>query len=269
MSFVNPPPSVQSSKSAERPKIGDWNHFEMMIGKRGMGKSTLMLERMLDLDAIAGGSYKLAHSMGQRFPAKLPSGRQYQLHYYPVPPAADPLGKQDASAAIKKLDNGLRKYPDDIHVLVSDDAQPILEYAQQLGRAVKRHALGFFARRSNPLGRPATPIIVGIDEMVALDAAMGSAQGKDAARWFRKLIISLRHEHIALLAGIQDSNCVSYINAGLATKLWCFKTTHLYAIQSLRAGGMPNEQLESLPNLKKGEKILVDLDEDGQAATDA
>lgn len=264
MSFVNPPPTVQSPKSVERPKIGDWNHFEMMIGKRGMGKSTLMLERMLDLDAIAGGSYKLAHSMGQRFPNRLPSGRSFQIHYYPVASTGGPGERPDSGPAIRKLDSGLRRHPDDIHVLVSDDAQPILEYAQQLGRAVKRSALGFFARRSNPLGKPATPIIVGIDEMVALDAAMGSAQGKDAARWFRKLIISLRHEHIALLAGIQDSNCVSYINAGLATKLWCFKTTHLYAIQSLRAGGMPTEQVESLPNLKKGQKILVDLDEDGE-----
>jgi len=235
---------MADGKLVNKPLIGDWNHFEMMIGKRGQGKSTLMLERMLDLDMEANGAYKIAHSLGQRFPTKLPSKRVFQLRYHNT---------------IQSLDSWLRRKPDDIHVVTSDDAQPVLEYAQQLGRAVKRDALGYFARKKQPLGQPATPIIVGIDEMVALDAAMGSAQGKDASRWFRKLIISLRHEHIALIAGIQDSNAVSYVNAGLATKLWCFKTTHLYAIQSLRAGGMDPADLDRLPKLDVGEKIEVDV----------
>jgi hypothetical protein len=244
-SFVSAPRHQPGDyENGAKPKIGEWNHFEMMIGKRGMGKSTLMLERMLDLDALANGAYKMAHSLSMRFPTKLPSGRTPQLRYH---------------TDIKSLDSWLRRKPDDIHVLVSDDAQPLLEYAQALGRAIKKDALGFFARKKQPLGQPATPIIVGIDEMVALDAAMGSAQGKDSARWFRKLIISLRHEHIALIAGIQDSNCVSYVNAGLATKLWCFKTTHRYAIQSLAAGGMENEDLARLKTLGVGESIEVDV----------
>jgi len=225
----------------------------MMIGKRGAGKSTWMLERMLDLDASAGGAFKLVHSLGMRFPTTLPSHREYQLRYY---------------RDVRALHHGLYRWPDDIHVLAGDDAQPLLEYAQQLGAAIKKSVTPIFGNK-NPLGRPATPVIVGIDELIALDAAMGSAQGKDSTRWFRKLVISLRHEHIALLAGIQDSNCASYITSGLATKLWCFNTTHRYAITALEAGGMSKDQVASLPKLKKGEMIEVNLsmdDSDGGVA---
>lgn len=209
---------------------------------------------MLDLDALSNGSYKLIHSMGMRFPTSLPSGRLYQIRYHQT---------------IRSVDIGIHRWPDDIHVLVGDDAEPLLEYAQLLGRAVKKSALGIFSSRKNPLGQPATPIIVGIDELIALDAAMGSAQGKDSARWFRKLLISLRHEHIALLAGIQDSNCASYITSGLATKLWCFNTTHRYAITALEAGGMPKEQVAALPRLRKGEHIEVNLSMDDEAPAGA
>ncbi len=232
----------QPEGRVHRPEIGDWNHFELAIGKRGAGKTTRLLESALDLDAISGGAYKIGHSMGQRFNPHVPSGRRVEIHYY---------------ESMARLEKGLGRKPNAFHILISDEAEPVLHYAKKLSAAIKRRSLGFFARNKSPMGREAAPIIVIIDEMVALDAASGSAQGGKTSKWFRKMLISLRHDHIALLAGVQDSNAISYLNTGLATRLYCFNMSHEWAIQSLKAGGM--KDTVRLPDMAIGEHIVVDL----------
>ena len=236
---VKAPPKVDGA--VKKPKIGEWNHFELCVGKRGFGKSYKMLQRMVELDKIAGGAYKLGHSMGQRFPTEAVPTLQIRYH-----------------DSIQSLDRWMRREPDDFHVLTSEDADELVQYAAALGKAVKKHALGFFRRNKTPLGIEATPIIVAVDEMVALTAARGSAQGSNSGQWFRRMLISLRHDHVALLAGIQDSNAISYINAGLATQVHCFRTTHEWALNSLRASGMPKEQIAQLSKLGVGESITID-----------
>jgi hypothetical protein len=237
---VSRPPLPEGRQ--HRPRIGEWNYLELAIGKRGAGKTTALLERMLDLDEQAGGSYMIGHSLGARLDPHLPSGRRLELHYY---------------ESITKLDSGLRRRPEALHVHISDDAQELLDYGFKLAAAVRKRALPMFSRNRSPIGREAPPVDILVDELVALDAATGSAQGGKGSRGFRKFLISLRHNHIGLLAGVQDANAVSYINAGLATKLHCFNMSHDWAIQSLKAAGL--KEAEGLPNYAIGEFITVDL----------
>ncbi len=248
MSSESTPPVVSSStpdevnNSPQKPPVGEWNVFELMVGKRGMGKSHKMMTRLQELDDEAHGAYKLGHSMGMRFPHRAAPG--LQIHYH---------------RSIESLDKKLRALPDDFHVMVSDDADELVQYAQQLGKNVIRREMGLFGRNKDPQGKRVTPVIVVVDEMVALSAAKGSAQGNKNGDWFRKFVISLRHNHVGMLSGIQDSNAISYINAGLSTKVHCFRITHEWALNSIRAsGGLSKEQLERIPKLGVGECITID-----------
>ena len=237
ISFVKPP--IQGEHPGV--KIGEWNHAELAIGKRGYGKSTRLLERMEELNEEAGGAYKIGHSPEPRFP---PDTIGIQIRYH---------------EKLSSLDSWLRRRPEDFHCLISEEADPIVEYAKDLGKAIKRRSLGFWNRRGTALGKKAVPVILVIDEMMMLTGAKGSAQGSKSTDWFRRFLISLRHYHIAFLGGVQDSNSVSYVNASLATKLWCFRTTHEWALNSMRAAGLPPDQLAKLPKLGVGEYLEVNV----------
>lgn len=235
--------SIPSTAFGESPgiPIGEWNHAEIAIGKRGYGKSTRLMERMDELNDEAGGAYKIGYSPEPRFPT---NSTRFRIHYH-----------ED----IKSLERQLRRYPDDFHVLVGAEADPVVRFAESLGKSIKRKALGYWNRRGTALGKKAVPVILVVDEMMMLSGARGSASGGNNTIWFRQFLISLRHLHIAFLGGIQDSNSVSYVNASLATRIWCFRTTHEWALNSMRAAGLPKEKLEALPKLAVGEYIEVDV----------
>lgn len=221
--------------------IGEWNHAELAIGKRGFGKSTRLIERMDDLAKESGGCYMIGHSPEPSFPAGITT---IPFHYYET---------------IKSLDRGLRSRPNDFHCMISDEADSTVRYATELAKAVKRASLPFWAKSSTvALGRKAVPTLVLVDEMMMLDGAKGSAKGAKED-WFKRLLIRLRHFHLAFLGGIQDSNTVSYVNASLATRLWAFRTTHEWALNSMRAAGVPPDQLQRLPKLGVGEYLEVDI----------
>jgi hypothetical protein len=235
--FVKAPPRLEG----EGVPIGEFNHDEIAYGKRGFGKSWKLLERMEELNNEAGGAYKIGHSPEMRFPAEATS---IQIRYH---------------EKISSLDSWLRREPDDFHVWVSEEADPIIEYAKDLGKALKKRAMGFWNTRGTPLGKKATPVILVVDELAFLSGAKGSAQGSGKNDWFRRFLISLRHNHVAFLGGIQDANAISYILGSLADTLWCYRTTHEWALQSLRAAGLPQEKVERLKTLEIGEYIKVEL----------
>lgn len=220
---------------------GEWNHTELAIGKKGYGKTTRLMERMDELNDEAGGAYKIGYSPEMRFP---PGSTRFRIRTY-----------QD----IRSLERGLRRYPDDFHVLVGEEADPVVKFAKELGHAIKRRTLGPFNRNGNALGKRAVPIILVVDEMMMMSGASGSAQGGNSTKWFRRFLISLRHAHVAFLGGIQDSNAMSYIVSSLADRLWCFRVSHEWALNSMRASGLPKDKLALLPRLEVGEYIEVDI----------
>ncbi len=233
-------PGKEQGKTTRGIPIGTWNVDELAIGKRGFGKSTRLIERMSELDLECGGAYKIGHAPEPSFPEGITDIR---FRYY---------------ESLSSLDRGLHRFPSDFHVMISDEADTTVEYARDLAKVVKKSTLPWWNKNGIALGRNAVPTIVLIDEMMMLDGAKGSAKGPKTD-WFKRLLIRLRHFHLAFLGGIQDSNTVAYVNASLATRLWAFRTSHEWALNSMRAAGVPMAQLSRLPTLGVGEYIEVDV----------
>ncbi len=231
------------------PPIGDVNILEAAVGQRGTGKSTLLAERAYDLSILYRGAYVLGHSLGARLPRKLPDGTELPLEYHQT---------------LKKLEQGLRRHPSKWHILAPpqsmadsdrDTADDLLRFTVRLSEQIRRDAW----RRANPVslkswnsntpmdGIPATPIIVVIDEGIAIEAA-GPAK-KEANRWFFEFLFSIRHYHIALLYSIQDPTARSWQVLNQATDIHVFNMRHRYAIEAIRAAGATDDEMTAIAAL--------------------
>lgn len=251
--FPDRAPPVPKSPEGETkkgpPEIGTVNILEAAVGQRGTGKSTLLCERAYDLACEYHGSYVIGHSLGARLPGKLPDGTELPLEYH---------------TTLRKLEQGLRRAPSKWHILAPpqsipdgerDTADDLLRFAVRLSEQIRRDAW----RRANPLalkpwnsnvkmdGIPATPIVVVIDEGIAIEAA-GPAK-KEANRWFFEFLFSIRHYHIAMLYSIQDPTARSWQVLNQATDIHVFNMRHRYAIEAIRAAGATDEEMEKIAQL--------------------
>jgi hypothetical protein len=92
-----------------------------------------------------------------------------------------------------------------------------------------------------------------IDEGVAIQAA----QRKKVEDWFLSLVYSLRHYHIALLYAVQNATSRSWHIIDQSTTIHVFATHHAWALDSLRAAGVPDAQLERIESLARFERVSV------------
>jgi len=235
------------------PLVGEWNHLEASIGARGMGKSTEQCVRARELVSIARGAYVIGHSLGARLPLSPPptvGGPAYPIVYH---------------QSLDKLERGLRRFPGKWHILApplfgdsrdaptshSDGtADALLQFAIRLSTQLRKaawnkaHPFKLWNPNVNYTGIRCPPIIVIIDEGVAIDSA--SVGKKDKNSWFFKFIFSVRHLHIALLYAIQNSNARNWQILEQSTIIRVFAVKHEWALNSLRAAGATPDELERI-----------------------
>lgn len=246
---VEVPSDPGEAKHPEHPEIGKVNALEIAIGLRGFGKSTLLAERCFQLSAEWGGAYVIGHSLGARMPDKLPDGTKLPIRYY---------------ATLRDLENGLQSHPGDWHILVGGSADPVIHYARALSEAIRAKAWfdeGNWSRwniTKRMDGIHAVPVIIIIDEMIALNAAGGKTQGTKETEWFREWVFSLRHEHTALLAGIQNAAARSWLMVEQATRIYAVKARHAWALELLRAAGATQDQLDNVRVADVGEIEVIE-----------
>lgn len=271
-----PRPSEESLRVPEVardwPAVGEVNMLEAFIGARGHGKSTYQCVRAYEASREWGSAYVIGHSFGQRLPEKLPDvyyrGPRLPIVYHP---------------SLDKLNRGLHKDPSKWHILAPpsgaearaagvdmharDTADDLLQYAEDLSLAIRKQAWW----RANPwrlymprsvrfLGLQAPPVIVLIDEGVAVAAAKGGADKRADTRhdWFQEYLFSLRHNHIALFYAIQNPSSRSWKLLEQATALHCFKLQHEWALNEIRAaGGATPEEIAEIGALRHFDHVTL------------
>lgn len=244
-----------------RPEIGTFNVLESSIGMRGMGKSTHQCYRALQLSRSVGGAYVIGHSLGARLPSRLPDslgGETLPITYH---------------VSLEKLSRGIRSKPDRWHILSPplsttgdpDTADDLLQFATEFSNAIRKAAwqraypLRFWKSTVDYQGIPAVPIIVIVDEGIAIESAGPSR--KEGNRWFLQLMYSLRHLHIALFYAIQDASARSWRVLEQSTAIHVFRVRHGWALESLRAAGASQAELEQIRTLPPHEHVTLDWNE--------
>lgn len=245
--------------------VGEWNTLECSIGQRGMGKSTYQCARALQMTRKAGGAYVIGHSLGARLPKRLPKelgGQELPIVYHNT---------------IRELEAGLRRRPSHWHILAPpligegnhkvenpESADDLLRYSIRLSTSLREQAFRreyplqamFSRKRRDYLGIKCVPVIVIIDEGIALEAAAGGARGRsDESKWFLQYIYSLRHLHIALMYAIQESNARSWRLLEAATAIHVFAIRHQWALLAIEAAGASKDQIEEIRSMGPYERV--------------
>ncbi len=109
----------------------------------------------------------------------------------------------------------------------------------------------------NYTGVHCTPIIVIVDEGIAVEAAAPSRK-KDNA-WFLEFLFSLRHLHIALLWAIQDASARSWRVLEQSNEIHVFRIRHAWALLSIQAAGATPEEIDRIKALKKYEHVTLEF----------
>jgi hypothetical protein len=250
-----------SEPTSPRPLVGDWNHLESSVGARGMGKSTHQAYRALQLSRQAGGAYVIGHSLGARLPKRLPKelgGEVLPIEYHPT---------------LEKLERGLRRRPNKWHILApeldrkddnTDTADDMLRYAVRLSTQIRKqawkrkHPFGFWKPNVDMSDVAAVPVIVLIDEGIAIESAGQSR--KESNRWFLEFLYSLRHYHIGLLYSIQDASARSWRVLEQSTAIHVFAVRHEWALNSIRAAGASDEEIQKIERLTKYHHVTLSWD---------
>lgn len=226
--------------------------LEASVGQRGAGKSTLQCQRADDLSRQFGGAYVIGHSLGARLPRRLPDGTELPLTYH---------------ESIERLERGLRRHPDRWHILAPpldvkghrDTCDELLQFVVRLSNEIKKaawrkaHPLGWWKSTVSYEGIRATPIIVIVDEGIAIEAA--GPTRKDRNTWFLEFLYSLRHMHVALLYAIQDASARSWRVLEQATAIHVFSIRHAWALQSIQAAGASDDELARIRRLPTPEQL--------------
>lgn len=241
---------VSDAPSFQPPYVGSFDHLDCAIGARGMGKSTLQERVALDLQRDSG-AYVIGHSLGARLARQLPAelgGDRVPLRYH---------------TSLRSLASGLRWRPASWHILSpplagdgnreesQDSADDLLKYALRMSTGLRKqawqklHPFKLWNPNVDYTGVRCRPVVVIIDEGIAIESA-GTRSSKEENRWFLSFLFSLRHNHIALLYAIQNSNARSWLILEQATTIRVFRIKHMWALDAMRAAGASPPELEQI-----------------------
>lgn len=229
--------------------IGSVDMVETILGEKGNGKSTYLVERVMHLQRELG-AYVIGHSPGARLPLKLPSGRPTRVEYYPD---------------LKQMERGLRRDTSKIHIVARGPADDIIQYARDMSLRLRKRAwgehVGLLGKRWTPetqmTGVHCQAIIVVIDEAVSLKGATGNiAKRRDEeSQLVKEALFGARHDNIAYFVSIQDPGAFAWTMMSQSTIITCFRLEHDWSQIHLRAAGFTEEQIELVGKLDGGQYI--------------
>lgn len=256
------------------PKIGTVNVLEATLGQRGKGKSTHQCARALELVRHFGGAYVIGHSLGARLPRTLPAelagGKEHEL---PI----------EYHFNLRELDKAIRARPNKWHIIAPpplgdpkrgrvqvSSADEMIEYSMRLSQSLRDRAYDRAKlRRERAIldpkirvydGLPCTPVIVIIDEGIAVKSANTAkgAKDKQAQDWFFEWLISLRHMHTVLLYSIQNPSARSWYLMSEATEIDVFYIRHQWALNAVQAAGATSDQINEIRRLEPHDYVVID-----------
>jgi DNA helicase HerA-like ATPase len=197
---------------------GAWNHAIVAIGAPGSGKSTWLVERVIALSSSAG-AIVIAADPEYRIPELSPTGTRY------------PVARVDSrDQAIEALRADPRRV---IALTSSPDAT--LSLALELAAAsLAAHG-----------GRAGTPVMLLVDEAVALDGAGIYRLGDE----LRRVLVGRRHLHVGIAITMQEATIAHRAIVALSTEVAIFRVGDPVTIGRLRARGVPQAILDSAPTL--------------------
>lgn len=277
--------------------IGEVNVLEVTLGQRGMGKSTKQCARARELAEEYGGAYVIGHSLGARLPKKLPDefgGGTLPIEYHSTIDELDrALHKRPANWHVlaPPIADGLT--PDEKESIERASCDDLIRYTMRLSQALRDAAY----QRAHPgkvakswlgslvdwlmggakgpaLGRRkirdydgllVRPIILVIDEGVAVESASTGQRSKGQDKWFLEWIYSLRHLHTALLYAIQNPTARNWQLLSESTRVTVFYVKHQWALNAIQAAGGTSYEMKLARRLPPYESIEL-LDDEGPDA---
>lgn len=275
--MASPTPSKSSAESGAdapdepdrpvriTPVVGEVNVLEAAVGKRGCGKTTYQCARAYELSCEYGGAYVIGHSIGRRLPKRLPKELGLGDVELPI----------EYHRSIAELDRALHARPNRWHILAPqlpeeggsiaepEGADELLRYSIRLSAALRRRAwhranpLSFWGKGKDTLGLECPPIIVIVDEGIALDAASTGQSARGNDKWFLQYIYSIRHLHIILLYSIQEPTSRSWRVLESATAVHVYQSRHRWAMNAIQACGASDEQMDEIAALEPYQRVTL------------
>lgn len=218
-------------------EVGSLDRITVIIGERGMGKSTYALMDARRFQAETGG-YVIGHS---------PNGQ--------IGAASDVTFHDD----LRRLSRGLKRHPERIHVVTRDKPEDVLRYGEGLALSIRKRAYNrerdrthgalpkWRADRPAPKGLLAPPVLVIVDEGVA----MRRNPTHDELAELERLLTSARHNHFALTWSSQAPTSRQWVLLEQASSIRVFRYTHEYGANALRAAGIHKEIVPDLRDLPR------------------
>lgn len=220
--------------------IGEYDQLHPVLGVRGSGKSTWLLE-LAARQQNKYGCILLCHSPGGLLP----------IDRSPIPVVSVP--------DMKGVERAMRRQPDHLIMLTRDEPETLRDYAIDVSASIKKDAMrrhGVRVKRGTdvavPPGVQATPILLLLDEGTSTRTRRGS--GKITAEW-EEFLARMRHWHIGLVYGNQRPSSMAYAFAELSTHIHAFRYEHRWGLDALRAAGMPPDMVKKVPTLQKFQRV--------------
>ena len=210
-------------------EIGKLDRITAIIGERGTGKSTLAKYDARAFQRDTGGVV-VGHSPN----GQIGADRDIEFH-----------------DSLRAMERALRRAPEKMQIVASGAApEEVIAYGSSLATALRRKAheragLKFKPHRPAPRGLYATPVMVVIDE----GSELSKASTKADEEWLERILMSARHNHLALSWQIQAPTARNWVLQEQASHFRVFRYMHEWGLNAIRAAAIPKEQLSTIRDL--------------------
>ena len=219
--------------------VGSLDRITVIVGERGMGKSTFLSKVDIPDFRHETGGYVIGHSTNGQIGA-----------------APNIVFHDD----LKRLSRGLRKEPGKAHFVARGKPEDVLRYALAMSESIRKRAHERFRAsefragrlvpkfrpdRPAPKGLMAPPVLVVIDEGMAMRRNPTQAELQE----LEELLTSARHNHVAVTWSSQSPSLRQWVLLEQANRQRVFRYVHEYGANALRAGGVHKDVIPALREL--------------------
>lgn len=223
--------------------VGTLDRITVIVGERGMGKSTFLSKVDIPDFRRETGGYVIGHSTNGQI-------------------GADP-GRIEFHDDLRQLSRGLRKHPERAHFVARGKPEDVLRYGLAMSLSVRKRAHERFRAerfriasemvpkfrpdRPAPKGLLAPPVLVVIDEGMAMRRNPTQAELQE----LEELLTSARHNHVAVTWSSQSPSLRQWVLLEQSNRQRVFRYVHEYGANALRAGGVHKDVIPALRELPR------------------